>query len=166
VTTFNDRPRAGYSGPLDDSVAVRVLIADRDTRRVDIQINVRVPDAKKYDLGPTERMREAVRALFPHLPDTLMASQCHAILSFREYARAIIDRVLGSNDHNRRLWEVLIATLVSHDDEIAQDVIRWSDRRWRKGSDAIRIMQTKNFSHILDECRLIEESFRTGRPYP
>jgi hypothetical protein len=166
MVTFNDRPPPGYSGPLDGNVAIRVLIADPDTHRVDIQITVRVPEAKKYDPEPTERMREAVRALFPHLPDTLTDSQCHAVLTFRDYARAVVEKVLGLDAPNRKLWETLIATLVSHDDEVAQDVIRWSDRRWRKGSDAVRIMQTKNFVRILNECRVIEESFRSGRPYP
>ncbi len=166
MTTFKDRPPLGYSGPLDDSVAVSVLISDLETRRVDIQVNVHVPEAKKHDLEPTERMRDAVRALFPHLPDTLTDSQCHAVLTLRDYARAVVERVLGPNDPNRRLWEILIATLVSHDDEVAQDVIRWSNRRWRKGSDAVRIMQTKNFSRSLGECKAIEESVRTGRPYP
>ena len=80
--------------------------------------------------------------------------QAHAILCYRDYARAVIDRVLPDvAASQQQLWLVIIATLVSHDERIAKDVRRWSEDRFHNARSDPRVVNTKHFNDLILICR-------------
>lgn len=150
---FLASPPAEYRGSTSDDVAVRYLGRASDGS-AQLQLNLRTPDRLEYDLPATARQLAAVDAIFPHVPSTVSQSQAHAILCYRDYSKAVIDRVLPSlRLEDRDLWLVIIATLVSHDERIAKDVRRWSDDRFIQARSEPRIITTKHFKGLMMICR-------------
>lgn len=155
---FSAIPPREYRGSTGDEVAVRYMgLADDGS--LQLQLNLRTPDKERYDSRPTERQLSAVSAIFPHVPPTISYSQAHAILCYRDYARAVVARVLPSRSiADRELWIVIIATLVSHDERIAKDVRRWSDDRFLEARSDPRIITTKHFKDLILICRDLNEA--------
>ena len=108
-------------GSTSNEFAIRYF-GKRPDGTVQLQLNVRAPEAPDYDLPATERQLAAVAELFPHIPPTIGSMQAHAILCYRDYARAVIERVLPDvAADDQKLWLVIIATLASRDERIAKN---------------------------------------------
>ena len=94
------------------------------------------------------------------MPANISDSQAHAILCYRDYAKAVVARVLPNNEAaDRELWIVIIATLVSHDERIAKDVRRWSDDRFFEARSDPRIITTKHFKDLMRICHDLSQAF-------
>ena len=149
----SEGPPREYRGSTSAEIAVRYLGRSSDGR-VNLQLNVTVPETPDDDPPPTSRQIQAVQQLFPHVPGTISFGQAHAILCYRDYANAVIDRVLPDLDEDsRHLWLNIIATIVSHDERIAGDVRRWSGDRFKQARGDPRIVKTKHFRDLIVTCR-------------
>ncbi len=150
---FRQHPPLEYRGSTSGDVAIRVL-GKRSDGTVDLQLNVQTPDTPDDDPPATDRQIAAVANLFPHISPTIGRMQAHAILCYRDYAWAVIDRVLPDvATSQKHLWVVIIATLVSHDERIARDIRRWSDDRFRYARSDPRVVNTKHFNDLIIICR-------------
>ena len=150
---FRQHPPREYRGSTSNDVAIR-FIGKRPDGTVDLQLNVLTPEMPDDDPPATERQLAAVADIFPHIPPTISSMQAHAILCYRDYARAVIDRVLPDVAASQQeLWLVIIATLVSHDERIAKDVRRWSGDRFHNARSDPRVVNTKHFNDLILICR-------------
>lgn len=130
---------------------------------VDLQLNVRVPETPDDDPEANQLQLEAIAALFPHIPPTIGFGQAHALLCYRDYARAVVDRVLPEQGReSRQMWIAVIATLVSHDDRIAKDICKWSDDRFRLARSDPKVIRTKHFNDLIIVCRDLAKQMTLG----
>lgn len=150
---FRPGPPKYYRGSTTSDVAVRFLGRD-SAGNADLQLNVRVPETPDDDPNATDRQLNAIAAFFPHIPSTISFGQAHALLCYRDYAQAVVDRVLPEqNGESRKMWIAVIATLVSHDDRVAKDVCSWSDDRFRRARLDSTVIRTKHFNDLMIVCR-------------
>ncbi|WP_151974282.1 hypothetical protein [Erythrobacter sp. EC-HK427] len=150
--SYLDGPPLEYRGSIDTDVAVRIFGFNEDGT-VDLQLNLSVPEAKPDDPEPSPAQIESVQRFFPHVPATISSRQAHAILCYRDYARAVADEVAPYMEFSRKgVLIQIIATLVSHDERIAKDVRSWAERRFIQHSGDPRIKTTKHFKNLASIC--------------
>ncbi|MGF1550389.1 MAG: hypothetical protein ACFBQW_07675 [Sphingomonadaceae bacterium] len=89
---------------------VRILGYDSTDGTLDIFVIPRVPDPVRDGCPATERQLQAVKKLFPHIDVELTGNQCNALLSYRNYARAFVDRLGIVN--MRETWTILVIAIV------------------------------------------------------
>lgn len=122
---------------------------------MDIYICPKVPEPTNHDFSGTERQLDAIKRLFPQIDIELTDSQCNALLSYRDYGAAVVERLRITG--MRETWIRIIATIVSWHEDIAQSVVKWSNDRFFDSRGEPRIRSTKFFDRICAECRAIED---------
>ena len=159
---FRPNPPKDYRGATDDEVAVRIFGRDKTNGRWDIQLNVKAPESPDDDPNPSEQQSDAVARIFPHIPrEAISEQQAHALLCYRDYAKAVVERVIPDfTENDRQIWTIIIATLVSHDERVAKDVRKWSEDRFRLARSDDRIVTTKHFADLVVICRQIAKEMK------
>jgi hypothetical protein len=104
----------------------------------------------------TERQVSAVRSFYGRGFPGLTRGQAHRLLSFREYSRLCATIFFKSFNTEMQLrLAACLAAFVSHDSEIGDFVVGWSNRNFEKGVDSPRVRGTpyfldmKNFADYL-----------------
>jgi hypothetical protein len=154
---FTVSPSGRVTG--DTKVPVIMSYPDSKDREVEFQLNPSIPDPTDYDSPATPAQIKAVQDFWPHFPDNLTFTQCHATLCYRDYAIAFIDIFMPTREEkNYEMWLRIVATLVSHNEIVSKDVRRWSERRWRQSLDTARIKITKHYKDLCETCHQINNT--------
>ena len=112
-------------------------------------VYIKVPDPVPFDTQPTEYQRTAIIQFYSDQYD-VTASQAHAMLCFRDYGKLLAERIAGWRPTGlQNLLSHFVAAIISHNHAVAKDVIAWSDKRHRNGSEPV-IARTKHFQWIVD----------------
>ena len=161
---FRLNPPEGYSGSTSLDVAIRVLGRDSNGRW-DIQLNVRAPDAPDHDPCASPAQIEAIHQYFPHIPDTISAKQAHALISYCEYGRAFAEELLADlSGRERYQWQLIVATLVSHDSHASAMVLEWNNQRHRLGSRIVPPQAMSLFDDLLIALKYVEAEMKSKSP--
>jgi hypothetical protein len=158
---FRLNPPDGYKGSTSLDVAVRVMGRDQDGNW-DIQLNIRAPQTEDEEHSSPEQMA-AVRVYFPHIPESISREQAHAMICYCEYAGTFSRELLVSlTDKYRAMWILIIATLVSHDKNAADEVLEWARKRYQLGSAIVTPTTPSFFDDLVQTCRIIDQELQTG----
>ncbi|WCT73922.1 hypothetical protein PQ455_01430 [Sphingomonas naphthae] len=103
----------------------------------------------------TSRMINSVAAFYGlDLGDDAARNEVHALLAYRDYAKASAEAIFAEIYGASRVFMLarFIAAFIGSQANIADDVTRWSNNRWRAGADpdtAPRdVRRTKHFPAI------------------
>jgi hypothetical protein len=158
---FRLNPPGGYQGSTSLDVAVRVLGRDQDGNW-DIQLNIRAPETQDEELC-SSRQIDAVRTYFSHIPETISHQQAHAMICYCEYAGAFSRELLGGlTDKYKSMWVLIIATLVSHDQNAAMEIVDWAKNRHQFGSNIVTAATPVFFDDLVQTCRVLDQELQTG----
>jgi hypothetical protein len=153
---WSETPPKYYRGLNSEDVAIRVLGRD-ESGRLDIQLNVKVPDTDDQDLADRRQM-EAIHDVFPHIPNTITANQAHALISYCEFSRVLMREYLSSySGSEASLWISIIATLVSHDTQAGGQIVSWNLNRHRYGTAQNDVKDVPLFDDLISVCQIIEK---------
>jgi len=111
--------------------------------------NISFPDAPVGDGRPTAAMSASVADFYLANLDHITYEQAHSLLCYRDYARACADHLCRNRYPKAALLiSRLLAMFISNDEEMARDVQRWSERRFREMTDRSTVAATKHFRRI------------------
>jgi hypothetical protein len=111
--------------------------------------NISVPDAPAGDGPPTSAMRAAVADFYLADLDHISYEQAHSLLCYRDYARACADHLCRARHQKASLFiSRLFVMFVSNDENMARDVQRWSERRFKEMIERSTVAGTKHFRSV------------------
>jgi len=131
---------------------VRSLGRDPKTGNKLFQINIALPNAGKFDTQPTAKMVSSLKRRFDDKfpSESLTYEQCHALISFHEYAVECIQAVYGNRSIEWKDQAALIAVaVISRNSSIAHDVIVRSNSRFNRFVERSVVRRTKNFDRVM-----------------
>lgn len=126
---------------------------ERDDWR--FRINMTPPDPLPDDTDATPAQMSAITAFYdcgPNGPPSLSRSQAHALLCYRDYARAVVDEISpGIEVSVARAVAQYLAAFISGDSSVALEVVAWS-RRARNGRGGTGARDMRHFARVADEA--------------
>lgn len=115
-------------------------------------VDVALPGPARFDGRASAAQMQSIADFYGQQFPEVTEAQAHALLCYRSYGRLVADRAAPrSRWAIRNLIAHFIAAIVAADPAIAADVIAWSDRAFRAGSDSSAIGRTKRYREVVDE---------------
>lgn len=139
-----------------------------DNGSLEADLNFTLPEPALDDLSATEAQQMSVSKLCGYLPDGLTYAQAHALLSYRNCARAVVED--GMSDFSRGLADVfvqLLACNISQNQHLAQAAISWSEYVFEHGEECLPIARTQIYHDVSETAaRWLDQLERAGYRFP
>lgn len=108
----------------------------------------------------SEKQYAAISDLgFGDPPSNISAEEAHYILSARNYARAVVDRISPAAPRSTKHYIIAhLIQFISSDPELLQRAQRWSARSFARGRDGVGTPRAdRHWKAVIAECRAFAE---------
>lgn len=97
-----------------------------------VDIELGWPDREPYERNATQAQCLSVARFYTILPDGLGAGQAHALLSYRNFARAAVEAALRLDPEERTGLTLtrMLAGAISGDERLSKAAVEWSEHNF------------------------------------
>lgn len=124
---------------------------DRAAGTLTLLVAFSLREEVRWDQPATQSQIDAVRAIWTDVPQKLSFSQANALLSARNYARAVLLARYPnlSESFHDALVRYLVA-FISGDEDLLERIMRWSRRRYLTNCGPARVERTSAFPAVFE----------------